>query len=95
MFLLIYLYYEVKGKSKNIISIGLNLLHKIILGLAPDGAKGKNGRSRLHPLPNKWLHGQGVKTLHFQCRGVSSNLTQSHKGLIIIFPWFESIKTAR
>ena len=53
LFLLIYLYYEVKGKSTNFGKVRLNLLHKIILGLAPDGAKGKNGRSRLHPLPNK------------------------------------------
>nr|DAF78680.1 MAG TPA: hypothetical protein [Caudoviricetes sp.] len=36
MFLLIYLYYEVKGKSKNIISIGLNLLHKLVRVRLPD-----------------------------------------------------------
>ncbi|AII13128.1 Hypothetical protein NCDO2118_1664 [Lactococcus lactis subsp. lactis NCDO 2118] len=36
LFLLIYLYYEVKGKSTNIISIGLNLLHKLVRVRLPD-----------------------------------------------------------
>ena len=36
MFLLIYLYHEVKGKSTNIISIGLNLLHKLVRVRLPD-----------------------------------------------------------
>lgn len=36
LFLLIYLYHEVKGKSTNIISIGLNLLHKLVRVRLPD-----------------------------------------------------------
>ncbi|PFG91621.1 hypothetical protein BU174_09320 [Lactococcus cremoris] len=36
LFLLIYLYYEVKGKSKNFRKIRLNLLHKLVRVRLPD-----------------------------------------------------------